>query len=88
MTLIIVKHQGVNEMLAEIGDWVCEDGDMNNAIDNPQETATINVSVQTQAYFSISDPCGSCCLVLEQQQQVAEVMMIPTARAMKMAMRQ
>ncbi|CAL5092929.1 unnamed protein product [Urochloa decumbens] len=40
--IAVVKHQCVGDMLREIGDWVHEDGDTNNAIGSkPQETAAI-----------------------------------------------
>ncbi|CAL5092927.1 unnamed protein product [Urochloa decumbens] len=41
--IAVVKHQCVGDMLREIGDWVHEDGDTNNANDSskPQETAAI-----------------------------------------------
>ncbi|CAL4898533.1 unnamed protein product [Urochloa decumbens] len=41
--IAVVKHQCVGDMLREIGDWVHEDGDTNNANDRskPQETAAI-----------------------------------------------
>lgn len=51
--IAVVKDQGLGEFLLEIGEWVYEDGDKNNAIDKTKETATAVVRLLPHTNFGV-----------------------------------
>jgi len=53
--IAIVKERSIDDLLHELGEWVDEDGDMNNAIDEARENVAADVCVVIHRFLYIPD---------------------------------